>query len=218
VISIVLEKPYADIKDLLAYIRANHRWIRLVEFTLERSPRAILETLNATKAQSKSNSSTPREDEQSQGDFYEGTMDTMEAMYYISRSCENSISPGDFFPAAMGSVLEPFLDILGVGKFSIRPSPHCGYVKNVSLLSTKAHFQCFRFGVCLINTNEVKSVPFSRYIDFSKFYEEMQPLLPKLEEDGIGFWTARSIKKAQISPLPFSSLPSPSLLLTYLFR
>jgi hypothetical protein len=36
-------------------------------------------------------------------------------------------SPTDFFPMKVGQVFEPFFGALGYGKFTIQPSPFCGY-------------------------------------------------------------------------------------------
>jgi len=105
-------------------MRDNYDIIKFIEFTLERSPRNIMETLKQTQQTPTASSSA----EQTSGDWYENAVDLMDAIYYISHICDNTISPGDFFPVSMGTVLEPFLEILGVGKYSIRPSPHCGYV------------------------------------------------------------------------------------------
>lgn len=51
----------------------------------------------------------------------------------------------DFFPASMGSVLEPFLPMFGYPRYQIRPSPHCGYSKLSSLDCTNTLQQtCLR--------------------------------------------------------------------------
>jgi hypothetical protein len=33
----------------------------------------------------------------------------------------------DFYPMKVGQVFEPFFGALGYGKFTIQPSPFCGY-------------------------------------------------------------------------------------------
>lgn len=43
----------------------------------------------------------------------------------------------DFFPVRVGRLLEPLLNLMGVGRFHIRPSAFCGFA--TVLVSTSEH-------------------------------------------------------------------------------
>jgi len=77
---------------------------------------------------------------------------------------------------SMGQIFEPFLPLLGLGKYQVRPSPFCGY------------------GTLLVNNNEHFSVPFTRLINFEKLYKDIVPLLPKLMEPDVGLITMAKFK------------------------
>lgn len=65
--------------------------------------------------------------------------DIYELLEHIQKSSHHSISIDgdnvqrevtnfhlDFFPASIGHMLEPFLNMMGYGFYFIRPSPFCG--------------------------------------------------------------------------------------------
>lgn len=72
------------------------------------------------------------------------------------------LSARDFFPASCLATLEPFLRMLGYGNFSLRAHPYCGFV------------------ACLVTIDKVVA-PITRYMDMSRFFSLMMPLLPQLK-------------------------------------
>lgn len=107
------------------------------------------------------------------------SIDPFEFLQLIQRVTGNELRVDDFFAASMASVLEPLLETMNYGKFSLRTSPFCGFV------------------ACLLNTEKYGSVPFNRIFNYEKFYNEMTPLLPKLKgASAIGsFFLASQVKK-----------------------
>lgn len=87
------------------------------------------------------------------------------------------LQSNDFFPFSVLSVLEPFVRLLGYGNYSFKAHPFCGFI------------------ACLISV-ENKLVPLSRYLNLSRFYASVAPLLPQLNAPGadIGFLLARKLK------------------------
>jgi hypothetical protein len=85
-----------------------------------------------------------------------------------------------------GKVLEPFLGAIGYGKFCIRPSPFCGYVECSTRFLARADTNVGSFATFLMNFDEAKSTPLSRFINFKNFYFEMLPLLKELESTNLG--------------------------------
>lgn len=63
------------------------------------------------------------------------------------------LTPTDFVPMSLGSLMEPFLKLMNYGWFTIRPHPFCG------------------FATVLINTDTINSVPITRYFNIYKFYK-----------------------------------------------
>ena len=55
-------------------------------------------------------------------------------------------------------ILEPFISMLGMGNFSIRPSPFCA------------------FGTLLVNSAKLSSYPVTRIFDMDRMFEEMMPI------------------------------------------
>lgn len=217
VISISLQKPFPNIMPLLNMLRKDFvGLVRLIELKLERAPSLIVESvkkaderrkteisarLNATPKKAKKadkkekeyhplmvdSESESEEDEvqtaalveQEFGPMEYAALDPFELLVHLKEISGNEIDEEDFCPMSMASVLEPFLEVVGIGKFSVRPSGSCG------------------LGACFFTVDgSIQSASASKYIDFYKFYEQMKPLLPIIKEKGIGFFTARSIKKA----------------------
>jgi len=94
----------------------------------------------------------------------------------IESATGGTISPSDFFPVCVGAMLEPFLPLLGYGRYQIRPSPFCG------------------FATCLVTTKKRFSTPVSRLLDIDRLRAEIQPLLPDLVKDEIGIFTLGRLK------------------------
>jgi hypothetical protein len=168
VFSISIETPWPDLRPILALLRSHKGLIKVVEFQLERSPRRMVDTV-ATAIQQGQN-------------VYSDVVDFAESLRMIAQATDGSIAVDDFFPVSMGRIFEPFLAMAGMGKFSIRPSSFCGF--GTVLCSSPVETR-----------DSIYSVPVSRFVDIERFSKDMAPLLPKLEEDGIGWWTGRSIKK-----------------------
>lgn len=105
-------------------------------------------------------------------------LDGFNLIQHLKAISGDEIDEEDFVPISVSSVLEPFLELVGIGRFSIRPGSHCG------------------LAACFFSTPSINSASVSKYIDMLKFNEKMKPLLPTIQSKGIGFFTARSIKKA----------------------
>lgn len=106
--------------------------------------------------------------------------DPMPLLRHIEEITHGEISVGDFFPASIGALMEPFMALLGLGSYSIRPSPWCS------------------FATLLVNTERMfNSVPASRIFDIEKLYEQMLPLIPKLRASNyqVGIQSGLQIKK-----------------------
>lgn len=105
-------------------------------------------------------------------------LDAFDLIQHIKAVSGGELDEEDFVPISVSSVLEPFLELVGIGRFSIRPGSHCG------------------LAACFFSTPTINSASVSKYLDLMKFNERMKPLLPTIQSKGIGFFTARSIKKA----------------------
>lgn len=165
IITLSIEYPFPSLSEILANLRKHSGFVKLIEITLERSPSKIVESVNT----SKSTGSV-------KVDTYTGSVDPFEAIEHISNE-SGDISTDDFFPVSMASVFEPFIDLMGIGNFSIRPSSLC------------------TFGTCLINHEDIQSVPVSKFINVYQFYKELKPLIPEIVLKGVGFFSGRAIKK-----------------------
>lgn len=106
------------------------------------------------------------------------TLDAFDLIQHIKAISGGELDEEDFVPISVSSVLEPFLELVGIGRFSIRPGSHCG------------------LAACFFSSATIDSASVSKYLDLMKFNERMKPLLPTIQSKGIGFFTARSIKKA----------------------
>lgn len=106
--------------------------------------------------------------------------DPIPLLQHIEEITGGEISVKDFFPASIGALMEPFLALLGMGSYSIRPSPWCS------------------FATLLVNTDSMfHSVPISRIFDVDKLFQQMLLLIPKLRANNyqIGIQTGLQIKK-----------------------
>ncbi len=75
----------------------------------------------------------------------------------------------DFLPLSIAPAFEPFLNLMGYGWFYIRPSPFCGFI------------------TCLVNTERsFISYPVTRLFDFEKLFNELKPIVPRLQDGKIG--------------------------------
>ena len=100
--------------------------------------------------------------------------------YRIISSLENQgflLKGRDFFPLSVLAVIEPFIKMLGYGRYSFKTHPFCGFVA------------CL---ICVDNT----LVPLSNYLNLTKFYSSVVPLLPQLNAapNDIGFMLARKLR------------------------
>jgi hypothetical protein len=216
VVSISIQKPWPNLTPLLNLLRKDFvGLVRLIELTLERSPSVMVESvqrvierrkkeeadmaLTVTPSKSsKRKKDSPEEyhplqlgsdssdDEeivvepkppQISGPMEFSALDPFELIMHLRETSMGELDEDDFQPISISSALEPFLELVGIGKFSIRPTSHCG------------------FSACFFSTETISSASISKYIDLQKFNELMKPLLPSIREKGIGFFTARSIKK-----------------------
>lgn len=105
-------------------------------------------------------------------------IDIFELLQHIEKSCFHSITVDDFFPLNLLTAFEPFLNMMGFGWYSMRPSSFCGYI------------------TCLVNTERsFISYPVSRLFDFQKFFTLIKPLLPRLQDGKIGLYNANKLRK-----------------------
>eukprot|EP01087_Luapelamoeba_hula_P012798 TRINITY_DN3610_c1_g3_i1.p1 TRINITY_DN3610_c1_g3~~TRINITY_DN3610_c1_g3_i1.p1 ORF type:complete len:677 (-),score=102.42 TRINITY_DN3610_c1_g3_i1:39-1796(-) len=107
------------------------------------------------------------------------TIDPFDLLITVERATNKEISTEDFFPVSTARVLEPFLQAIGYGKFTIRPSPFCG------------------FGTVLINTESYRSVPLTRLFNFTRFYFDMLPQIKDFETQSLvtGLLLAQKMRK-----------------------
>lgn len=54
------------------------------------------------------------------------SLDPIELLRLIEKDTNREICAKDFYPASVGMILEPFINLLGLGNYNIRPSPFCG--------------------------------------------------------------------------------------------
>jgi len=124
------------------------------------------------------------------------TLDPFELLQAIEASADGSISVADFFPVRVGHVFEPFFAALGYGKFTVRPSPFCG------------------FATCLLTMEDmdIESKPISHFINIKQFYFDMLPHLKELEKQNLvtSILSARKIKKI-IKKCSFKSVELPDI-------
>jgi len=91
-------------------------------------------------------------------------VDPVELLQAIEDGTKGEVAVSDFYPTSFGMMLEPFLSLLGMGDYNIRPSPFCG------------------FGTILVNSDQLNSVPVSRLFDMPKLFDAMIPILKDLQQ------------------------------------
>ncbi|PRP80922.1 hypothetical protein PROFUN_11363 [Planoprotostelium fungivorum] len=120
--------------------------------------------------------------------------DVIELMSHIQKCTYNSLTTEDFHPVSLTSLMEPFLNIMGYGHYFIRPSPYCGYI------------------TCLVNTEKLfTSYPVTRLFDFEQIFEEMKPILPRLQDGKVGFYNANKLRKVFMRAQNANKGPLPDL-------
>jgi hypothetical protein len=104
--------------------------------------------------------------------------DPAKLLELLERACGGELRATDFLPASVGVCLEPILSVMGHGFFYLRASPFCAAA------------------TCLVNTAQHQSVPLTRVFDVEKFWAEMVPLLPNLQDGKVGLFNAKRLQKA----------------------
>eukprot|EP00696_Hemimastix_kukwesjijk_P017592 gnl/Hemi2/6275_TR2153_c0_g1_i1.p1 gnl/Hemi2/6275_TR2153_c0_g1~~gnl/Hemi2/6275_TR2153_c0_g1_i1.p1 ORF type:complete len:458 (-),score=70.27 gnl/Hemi2/6275_TR2153_c0_g1_i1:75-1448(-) len=171
VLVLCVEPPFPDLTSILGLLRANRGLVQYIVLSLERAPRTIMDTLQGNGSSS---------------------VDPFALLELVERATNGSVSRDDFFPVSVGRIFEPFLEILGWGKFMIRPSPFCG------------------FATMLVNTADLHSVPVGRLLELNKFYFEMSRFLA--ETKGKIGWTHASRLNKIVERCTIPDAPVPPLL------
>lgn len=153
VVTLVIRRPFPDLTELIRTLRANAGLVRYIVLHLERGPEYIMDSMKKSTQGSKDNSHN---------------LDPYELIRLIEKCTKGEISESDFFPASIGAVLEPFVSMLGMGNYFIRPSPFDA------------------FGTVLVNTEQHRSVPLTRFFDLDKMFSEMVPLLRSMQQQSAG--------------------------------
>ncbi|KAF2070766.1 hypothetical protein CYY_007914 [Polysphondylium violaceum] len=180
VVTIAMERKFADLKHILSLLRQNNDVIRFIVLSLERPPKELVSSLskkysNTTSSSNNNNNNTNNQPQEQQEELICNNNDPYELIKEIERATDNSINNQDFYPLCVGSVLEPMFNLMGYGLFSIRPSAYCA------------------FATALINTDSISSRPINRLYNIGKLHREIEPLLPELEEK-IGFFNGLKLK------------------------
>ncbi|EGG14018.1 hypothetical protein DFA_11780 [Cavenderia fasciculata] len=177
VITIAVERPFANLSSILHLLRSKNELIRFIILSLERPPKDLYQSLQQRvekDIQAEKQSQPLPTPEQTSQDIINNN-DPYELIQEIERATNQTIASSDFFPINVGSALEPMLSLMGYGSFAIRPNPFCG------------------FGTCLMNTDSHTSRPINRLFNIGKFYKEILPILPQIEEK-IGFINGLRLK------------------------
>eukprot|EP00299_Pterocystis_sp_00344_P009477 c4003_g1_i1.p1 GENE.c4003_g1_i1~~c4003_g1_i1.p1 ORF type:complete len:489 (+),score=109.96 c4003_g1_i1:48-1469(+) len=173
-VSINIDKPYPNMSEVFSILRAHPSLIRVVILENERSSSEMAPP------------PVPLSNEQID---VVGNADCMKVLNVILRDNPDLVAD-DFFPMSVCQLLEPFLQLLGFGNVTIRPSPFCGFVS------------------CLLSVDGA-SVPVSRYVDVDSLYQKMLTQL----DAGQGWLQSlnlarilRSCLKPGVTPPEFLSL------------
>lgn len=158
VLDVVLEKPYPDLGPLFRFFFQHRGTVPLLTLTVGRSPRALFSRVMS-------------------GPQHAGTAAAQdpgvsldELLGAIAKGSDAAITADSVVPVRAGMLLEPFLQVLGKGRFQIRPSPFCG------------------FAACMVNLGEqgtqqgVRSIPLSRAFDLDTLFRLLLPVARKLRE------------------------------------
>jgi len=171
-VTLCLSRPYPTLNDLLRFMREQYGFIRMVVISMERSPKELVESLakNDANPSLKLDKGIPLNAVES--------VDVYELLEHIQKCSRNTMTVDDFFPASIAAMLEPFLTLMGYGFYFMRPSAFCGYI------------------ACMVNTEKsFTSYPVSRLFDFEKLFNDMKPVLPRLQDGKIGIMNAKKLKK-----------------------
>ena len=147
ILQLSVDRPYPNLERIFSFIFQNKAIIRFVIISSDRSPRNLVETL-------------------ANDDRSALSVDPLELLHHISKATNQKILVSDFFPARVGLTLEPFIRLLDLGNFIIRPSPYCGFVS------------------CLITTENHNGVPASRFVNFRRLNKELRPHITTIEDAG----------------------------------
>lgn len=168
------EPPYPNLSPLFDFIYTQTGIIRFVIASRQRAPSTIFDSLGAN---------APKTTEKKQQN-----VDPFPLVSTIEQYTGGKITHEDFIPLRIASIMEPILQQLGYGRYSIRASPFC------------------LFGAILVNTSKLQGVSLTRLFDLERLYKKLSPIADKLkaQNKGVGLLTAREFSKA----LRKSLLPS----------
>eukprot|EP01133_Synstelium_polycarpum_P016619 gene16619-19742_t len=127
VITIALERKFADLSMILSLLRSKNDVIRFIVLSMERPPKEIVQSLNIKMGVGSPNLSSLSLEENDSINLTINCNDPYELIQEIDRATNGSITSDDFYPVNVGSALEPMLNLMGYGMYSIRPSPFCGF-------------------------------------------------------------------------------------------
>ncbi|KAL0486949.1 hypothetical protein AKO1_001253 [Acrasis kona] len=166
VLRIMISQPFPCLTNILELVRFHMvGFTRFILIEVERTPKQIISSFKSSENL---------------------TMDPLEVLKSIQKDTHDQLVVGDFYPASVGMILEPFLGLMDMGRYNIRPSPWCG------------------FATCLVNTpgdesglGELRSVPLSRLFDIDLIHSEMIKVLNKIrhKDDKVSLGTMRDIRK-----------------------
>jgi hypothetical protein len=131
--TLVVSKPFPNLSNILAFVREQYGFIRLLVLSFERSPKELIEDLQKKK------------DGRGTSDLsVSDSVDVYELLRTIQTASYNSIVVDgtnefffafflflflvclDFLPMSISYCMEPFFQSMGYGNFYIRPNPFCG--------------------------------------------------------------------------------------------
>jgi hypothetical protein len=173
-ITIVAELPIENLRlqGVLNLLRSRPSLVRVVTFQLVRSPKSILSaTATATVAAPASNNDSSNVEQCLEAP------DPAKFLQLLESASSGELRTSDFVPASVGVCLEPILSVMGHGFYFLRASPFCATA------------------TCLVNTTQHRSVPLTRLFDVEKFWVDMVPLLPHLQDGKVGLFNAKRLQK-----------------------
>eukprot|EP01012_Entosiphon_sulcatum_P031319 TRINITY_DN3933_c0_g1_i1.p1 TRINITY_DN3933_c0_g1~~TRINITY_DN3933_c0_g1_i1.p1 ORF type:complete len:562 (+),score=74.13 TRINITY_DN3933_c0_g1_i1:1054-2739(+) len=171
IVTLAVSRPVPRLAPMLTLMRRQPGVIRGIVINLER-PATTVTSLLRRHNQVNSGNSGPT-----------ASLDPYELLKSLEVDTNGFLCVRDFLPASACMLLEPFLDILGFGRFNIRPSPLCGFV------------------ACFVNTERYTSTPVTRLVDMPALFRDTVPLVKAIEANGgkITLPTAMAIKKAVLA-------------------
>eukprot|EP01006_Ploeotia_vitrea_P042938 TRINITY_DN66673_c1_g2_i1.p1 TRINITY_DN66673_c1_g2~~TRINITY_DN66673_c1_g2_i1.p1 ORF type:complete len:549 (-),score=40.04 TRINITY_DN66673_c1_g2_i1:1271-2812(-) len=164
-VTLVVNRPVPNLAGLITIVRTKPGIVKGLVIHLER-PLSLQKTLLTTPP-----SELP---EEAMG------LDSYTVLETLEKDTNGFLRAADFLPLSACMLLEPFIELLGHGKFTIRPSPLCGFV------------------AAFVNTKQYTSAPITRLVDMPKLFSEMLPVVWKIHQNNgkIGVSTAKAIKTA----------------------